>query len=165
MELGTQVKAAPLGVRVLAAVLDSIVVFLSWLCIIKLWGDEGLDGGKVLTGIPAVLLLLATAAFWVLPEWLLGSTMGKWACDLQVTTLRGGSISLGQSPTRRVTRCWSRYSSSGMAYLRVTPSRSLNVATSIFGVFAFCVAISCRRLSRAPWWKTRSSASFTSTRS
>jgi uncharacterized RDD family membrane protein YckC len=104
MELGTQVKAAPLGVRVLAAVLDSIVVFLSWLCIIKLWGDEGLDGGKVLTGIPAVLLMLATAAFWIFPEWLLGSTMGKWACDLKVTTLNGMSISFVQSLKRNVLR-------------------------------------------------------------
>ena len=35
------------------------------------------------------------------------------------------------SPTRRVTRSRSRYSSSGIAYFRVTPNRSLNVATSM----------------------------------
>src|SRR5215831_18666282 len=48
------------------------------------------------------------------------------------------------SPTLRVTLCWSRYSNSGMAYLRVTPSRSLNVPTSILGDFAFCTAMSWR---------------------
>src|SRR5262245_29614874 len=48
------------------------------------------------------------------------------------------------SPTRRVTRCWSRYSSSGIAYFRVTPSRSLNVPTSILGDFVFCCTTSWR---------------------
>ena len=38
------------------------------------------------------------------------------------------------SPIRRVTRSRSRYSSSGIANLRVTPKRSLNVATSIRAV-------------------------------
>jgi uncharacterized RDD family membrane protein YckC len=102
---GDSSETAPLGARVLAAVLDSIVVFLVWLLIIRMWGDEGPDGGKVLTGIPAVLLMLGTAAFWIFPEWLLGSTMGKWACDLQVTTLNGGSISFVQSLKRNVLDC------------------------------------------------------------
>ena len=35
------------------------------------------------------------------------------------------------SPIRRVTRSRSRYSSSGIANFRVTPNRSLNVATSM----------------------------------
>ena len=35
------------------------------------------------------------------------------------------------SPTRRVTRSRSRYSSSGIANFRDTPNRSLNVATSM----------------------------------
>ncbi len=37
------------------------------------------------------------------------------------------------SPTRLVTRSRSRYSSSGIAYLRVTPVRSLNATTFSFG--------------------------------
>ena len=39
------------------------------------------------------------------------------------------------SPTRRVTRSRSRYSSKGIAYLRLTPVSSLNLPTSIFGDF------------------------------
>src|SRR6266571_3069069 len=41
------------------------------------------------------------------------------------------------SPARRVTRSRSRYSSSGMAYLRVTPVSSLNVGTEMRSPFAF----------------------------
>src|SRR5262249_52305870 len=36
------------------------------------------------------------------------------------------------SPARRVTRWWSRYSSSGIAYLREIPVKSLNAPTSSF---------------------------------
>src|SRR5579859_1892372 len=52
------------------------------------------------------------------------------------------------SPTRLVTRSRSRYSSSGIAYLRLTPISSLKPPTSIFGDFVFCAAICCRSRSR-----------------
>ena len=103
MELRDQVTAAPLGPRVLAAILDSVIICIAWYFIIGKWGDEGADG-RTLTGIPAILLMAATAAFWILPEWLLGSTMGKWTCDLHVTTLSGGDISFSQSLRRNVLR-------------------------------------------------------------
>lgn len=104
MELRPQVKAAPLGFRALAAILDSVIVFLVCFLIAETWGDAGPEGDKVLTGIPALLLMLGIAAFWILPEWLLGSTPGKWACELQVTKLNGGSISFVQSLKRNVIR-------------------------------------------------------------
>jgi uncharacterized RDD family membrane protein YckC len=104
MELRPQVKAAPLGFRALAAILDSVIVFLVCFLIAETWGDAGPEGDKVLTGIPALLLMLGIAAFWILPEWLLGSTPGKWACELQVTKLNGGSISFVQSLKRYVLR-------------------------------------------------------------
>ena len=104
MELRPQVKAAPLWIRALAAILDSAVVFLATFYIAETWGEVAPEGSKVLTGTPALLLMLAIAAFWIVPEWLLGSTMGKWACVLRVTTLRGGSISFVQSLKRNVLR-------------------------------------------------------------
>ena len=61
------------------------------------------------------------------------------------------------SPTRRVTRSRSRYSSSGIAYLRLTPVISLKRATSIFGVLVLRAAILWRRSESALWWKTSSS--------
>ena len=53
-----------------------------------------------------------------------------WGTDLHKMTR--------SSPTRRVTRSRSRYSSSGMAYLRVTPNRSLKLPTLSLGVSVFC---------------------------
>ncbi|HZI55916.1 MAG TPA: RDD family protein [Verrucomicrobiae bacterium] len=114
-----------MGVRVLAAVLDSVVVFLVWYLIIGRWGDETPVGGRALTGMPALLLMLATAAFWIFPEWLLGSTMGKWACDLKVTTLNGMSISFMQSLKRNVLRLldFFPFYLPGFATASLTPNR------------------------------------------
>jgi uncharacterized RDD family membrane protein YckC len=104
MELRDQVTPAPLGPRVLAAILDSLLVFLVVFLIIWQWGTETAEGERSLTGIPELLLMLGIAAFWILPEWLSGSTMDKWACDLRVTTLGGGNISFSQSLKRNILR-------------------------------------------------------------
>jgi len=37
----------------------------------------------------------------MLPEWLVGATLGKWACDLRVTTFTGETISFGQALKRQ----------------------------------------------------------------
>lgn len=113
MEVRTSPKPASLGSRVVAAILDSAVISVVWYAAIKIWGEvepasrgvlSASFGDTTLTGTPAVLLVLATAAFWILPEWLLGATLGKWACDLRVTTLTGGTISFGQALKRNVLR-------------------------------------------------------------
>ncbi len=104
MEPRSQLKPAPLAHRVLAASLDSIFVFLSMFYIAWTLGDIRPNGERVLSGIPSLLLMLGILGYWVLPEWLLGLTMGKWACDLQVTTLRGGNISFMQSMKRNLLR-------------------------------------------------------------
>lgn len=104
MDPRPQLTPATLKRRALAAIFDAIIVFLALFWAIWMWGTPNDDGGKTLTGIPALLLMLGAAAFWIIPEWLLGTTMGKWACDLQVTTLRGGSISLAQALQRNVLR-------------------------------------------------------------
>jgi|SRR5579864_6096864 len=113
MEVRTSKKSADLGIRVVAAILDSAVISVVWYAAVKIWGEVEPTspgvlsvsfGDTTLTGTPALLLVLATAAFWILPEWLVGATMGKWACDLRVTTFTGGRISFGQALKRNVLR-------------------------------------------------------------
>lgn len=112
----TQVRTPPetaqLGLRVLGAILDSVLVSFAWYFIIDLWGHQGVvgalnnatAGGKVLSGTPAVVLLLATAAYWIVPEWLAGVTVGKLLCGLRVRSLGGSPISFVQSIKRNVLR-------------------------------------------------------------
>jgi uncharacterized RDD family membrane protein YckC len=104
MEPQSPLKPAPLGVRALAAFFDSLIAFLATFYIAYTWGDPNPEGGRVLSGIPALLLMFGIAAFWILPEWLLSSSVGKWACDLRVMPLNGGRISFAQSLKRNVLR-------------------------------------------------------------
>jgi hypothetical protein len=79
MEVSTGTKPANLGMRVLAAILDCAVVLVAQYFIVEKWGEVGPEGDTVLKGAPVYLLLLATAACWIVPEWLLGAT---WASGL-----------------------------------------------------------------------------------
>jgi hypothetical protein len=71
-------------------------------------GDDGsnkrvtMSGDKTLTGVPAVLLLVATAMFWIFPEWLLSATPGKLACRLRVVSQDGSAISFSQACKRNL---------------------------------------------------------------
>jgi len=107
------VKPAPLKLRVLAALIDISVVFAAWYFIISAWGETNPGGSfatatvqndKALTGMPAVLLFVGTGAFWILPEWLVGASLGKWLCRLCVVSEQEQQISLQQSLKRNLLR-------------------------------------------------------------
>lgn len=84
--------------------MDSAIVFSLWYFIIERWGIDTSESGKILTGFPGILLVVGTAAFWIVPEWLVGATFGKWACDLRVVNMMGRRISLAQSLKRNLLR-------------------------------------------------------------
>jgi uncharacterized RDD family membrane protein YckC len=105
-------KPANLGIRSLAALIDSAIVCVLWFCVIEAWGTtQGASSTslsmvqeKVVTGVPALLLLLATAAYWVVPEWLFSMTLGKLLCGLRVVCIDGKKITLSQSIQRNLLR-------------------------------------------------------------
>lgn len=106
-------KTSPLFIRVLAAIIDSLLVFLLWYYFIEIWGhaetagsltSATVGGNKVVSGAPAAMLFLLTALYWMIPEWILGGTLGKLALGLRVKTLEGRSISFGQSFKRNLLR-------------------------------------------------------------
>lgn len=47
MEINPPAVPAPLGMRVLAAILDSVIIFLIWFIIIWHWGTETIEGEKI----------------------------------------------------------------------------------------------------------------------
>lgn len=106
-------KTANLGVRVLAAIMDSLIVSFAWYYTIEIWGhtrpagnltSATMGGDKVLSGTPALLLMLATACYWIIPEWLFRATVGKLICGLRVLSVDGTAISLWQSLKRNTLR-------------------------------------------------------------
>lgn len=106
-------KPVSLSVRVIAALIDSLLMSVIWYYSIEVWGHTQSSGSptsvtaggdKVLTGWAAVLLLLLTAAFWILPEWIAGATIGKFVCGLRVRSRDGRPIGLIQSVKRNSLR-------------------------------------------------------------
>lgn len=97
-------KASGLWLRSLAAVIDCAVVLSIWYFTIERWGIETPGTGKVVTGLPAALLMLGTGAYWIVPEWLAGATFRKWSCGLRVVSMNGKKITFSQSVKRNVLR-------------------------------------------------------------
>jgi uncharacterized RDD family membrane protein YckC len=99
-------RTSHLFIRVVAAVMDSLLVCLLWYYFIDIWShaDSGgsltsstFGGNKVVTGTPALVLMFFTASYWMIPEWILGATLGKLTLGLRVKTIAGQPISLSQS--------------------------------------------------------------------
>jgi uncharacterized RDD family membrane protein YckC len=97
-------KPASLWIRALAAVIDAVLVCCVFFLIVYHWGAPNEEGGRTVTGLPALLLILGMAAYWMVPEWLVGTTFGKWACDLCVVKRSGNPITLAQAIKRNVAR-------------------------------------------------------------
>ena len=127
-------RPASLSIRALAALTDSAIVFGVWYFAISSWGQEGTlsgtasvtaGGDKVLTGWPAILVLLVTAAFWILPEWFLGATVGKLLTGLRVRSVEGEQINLTQSLQRNLLRLvdFFPFYLTGLICAAVTPNR------------------------------------------
>jgi uncharacterized RDD family membrane protein YckC len=97
-------KPCGLWLRSLAAIIDTSLVMIVWYFIINIWGKYNSAGDKELLGYPAILVMLGTVAFWIVPEWLGGATFGKWSCDLRVVNISGKKISFVQSLKRNLLR-------------------------------------------------------------
>lgn len=119
------VKASGLWLRSLAAIIDCTIVFSIWYFIIERWGADASGTGKVVTGLPAGLLMLGTTAYWIVPEWLAGATFGKWSCDLRVVSMNGKKISFSQSVKRNVLRFLDFFPGylTGFITAKLTPNR------------------------------------------
>ena len=105
-------KPANLGIRALAAIFDSVIMSLLWYYAIETYGTAATSGGqestaianKALTGAPAILLMLATALFWIIPEWLFSATLGKFVFSLRAVSIDGTRLTFEKSANRNVLR-------------------------------------------------------------
>ncbi|MBS1841810.1 MAG: RDD family protein [Acidobacteria bacterium] len=154
MEIRNQLTPAKLGMRAFAAILDSLLATGVWYLIISMWGhtdSEGaltsatVSGDKVLTGGPALLLMLGTAAYWIVPEWLAGLTIGKLICGLRVVRPDGRSISLGQSLKRNLLRAldFFPFYLTGFFAAKLTPNRQ-----RLGDLWAGTIVVSATQLTR-----------------
>jgi len=95
---------APLDRRAAAALIDTaIVLTVGYLATVE-WGQPLPGGGKGWQGLEAILMMVLTASYWVLPEWALGATLGKLLFGLRVVSVDGRKCSFSQSVKRNLLR-------------------------------------------------------------
>lgn len=99
-----QVQIAGFGRRALAATIDIAVAFGLAEAAINQWGIDVAGGERVLRGPAALLFLVLFPAYWIVPEWLFGATLGKVVMGLRVVGTSGEPCSLEQSLKRNVLR-------------------------------------------------------------
>jgi uncharacterized RDD family membrane protein YckC len=140
----TEVKSSGLWLRSLAAIIDGAIVLCLWCLIIAKWGTS-ITGGRELTGIPGMLLIIGVAAYWMVPEWLAEATFGKWCCDLRVTTLNGSKISFSQSAKRNVLRLvdFFPWYLTGFIAAKLSPRRQ-----RLGDLWARTIVVSCSEINR-----------------
>jgi len=98
-------ELASIGRRALAALIDAVVGAGIWYPFFHFWGKYNEQTSQYeVTGLPALGLFAATAAYWILAEWLLGGTFGKLLLSLRVVSLDGRECSLVQSVKRNLLR-------------------------------------------------------------
>jgi uncharacterized RDD family membrane protein YckC len=95
------------GPRIVAALIDIVVLFISFIVLGALLGDADADGSSFqvsLEGGPFLLWVLLSLAYYTVPEALTGQTPGKAVMKLKVVRLDGQPYTWGNSLARNVLR-------------------------------------------------------------
>jgi uncharacterized RDD family membrane protein YckC len=88
--------------RAIAAALDYTIYGLIYFGYLRYFGSPT-DEGYQVEGCGHLLALAGVWALWLpLPEAVFGRTFGKWACDLRVVSMNGGTVTAGQAFLRRL---------------------------------------------------------------
>jgi uncharacterized RDD family membrane protein YckC len=95
---------AGMGRRSLAGAIDLGVAFAVCMAAVRMWGVETSPSHWSLTGLPALLVMLGIWCYWFLPEWIWGTSLGKFMCDLKVVSENGGKCSAAQAFKRNLLR-------------------------------------------------------------
>lgn len=68
------------------------------------WGDPLPSGGHGWQGWGALIALLGVLAYWVLLEWALGATIGKYVFGLRVLSVHGRACTFDEALRRNLLR-------------------------------------------------------------
>jgi uncharacterized RDD family membrane protein YckC len=86
-------SAEVIGRRIGAALIDLLAVFALMVPVGLVFGQTYAHGGRAgvsLHGAAAIVWAVLVAAYFFVPELLLGRTLGKWPLGLELVSTRGG---------------------------------------------------------------------------
>jgi uncharacterized RDD family membrane protein YckC len=95
-----------LGKRIVAGIIDFVVLIVVYVVFAVLFGDNSAEGGgfsSSLNGLPALLYFLAFVGYFVVLEGMKGQTLGKMAVGIKVVA-ETGEMSYGKAAIRTLLR-------------------------------------------------------------
>jgi uncharacterized RDD family membrane protein YckC len=94
---------AGVGLRFVAVLLDGVLLMgLGWMLALAV--GQTTSTGFELTGLPAIMWMLAAVAYYIVLEAMVGATVGKLAVGLRVRRVDGGPIDWRASTVRNLLR-------------------------------------------------------------
>ena len=98
-----QFKSEPVtGKRVLATIIDYIIVFAFFFWYVMMFGSPNEEGGNTVSGWPTLVPILFWALWLIGTESYCGQTLGHALMGLKVIGNNGSAITFGQSLKRRL---------------------------------------------------------------
>lgn len=97
-------QPAPMWQRSLAALIDMSLVLYSVYFSVSRWGANLPDGSRGWSGWKAAVVFCLVGAYWVVPEWLFGTTLGKFLCRLRVLSSFDAPMTFTQALKRNLLR-------------------------------------------------------------
>jgi uncharacterized RDD family membrane protein YckC len=94
---------ARLGVRIVAGIIDLVIVGAVFYVIAAMSGQTTAEGFN-LTGVPFFISIVVGIGYYLVMEAMYGATLGKMALRLRVVRVDGGAISWGESAIRNILR-------------------------------------------------------------
>jgi len=90
------------GKRILATVIDYTVIFAFTWWFIMTFGEPNEEGGKTVSGAPALMPVMVWFGWLVITEALWGATLGHVLAGLKVVSFDGERPTFGQALLRRL---------------------------------------------------------------
>src|SRR5690242_14885078 len=90
------------GMRFPSGAIDYIIICVFSFGYVMLFGKPNAEGGKTITGLPALVPMLFWFCWLVLAEVFFGTTLGHYINGLKIVSMEGGKPSFSQSLRRRL---------------------------------------------------------------
>lgn len=89
------------GQRIAATIIDYIIILAFTVIFILLFGEPNKEGGKTVSGAPAVIPFVFWFCWLIIPEAIWAKTLGHQVTGLKIITIEGKKPAFWQALTRR----------------------------------------------------------------
>ncbi|SFW39662.1 RDD family protein [Cellulophaga fucicola] len=90
------------GLRIVATLIDYILIFCFTIVYIYQFGEPSEDGGFKVSGLKGLVPFLFWFLYLPICEWKFCSTLGHWTVGLKIISENGEELTIGQTIKRRL---------------------------------------------------------------